>query len=185
MSIAANIRRPSTNRKMLSSQFDFTPFLKHHHHHHHRHQNLLEPIGGIDGVIDPRFGVEKRLALSHLTRRRSSQPLPHPHTSPVFTAPPPPLLVAAAGKVGAIVGAYGFVYASHSTDSKKNRRWRQNQEVPQYSRRHQFLGDGAYVFIAGNKWQIAGRISGENEKDSEPTPTANRRSRSGPVRLID
>ncbi|KVI02799.1 hypothetical protein Ccrd_018911 [Cynara cardunculus var. scolymus] len=34
-------------------------------------------------------------------------------------APPPPSLVAAAGKAGAIVGAYGFVYASHSTDSKK------------------------------------------------------------------
>ncbi|KAI3729537.1 hypothetical protein L6452_18198 [Arctium lappa] len=59
--IAAVNHRPSTNRKMLSSQFDFTPFLKHHHHHHHRHQNLLEPVGGIDGVIDPRYGVEKRL----------------------------------------------------------------------------------------------------------------------------
>ncbi|CAH1416855.1 unnamed protein product [Lactuca virosa] len=44
-----------TNRKTLASNFDFTPFLKHHRHH----DNSSELAGTSN--IDPRYGVEKRL----------------------------------------------------------------------------------------------------------------------------
>ncbi|KAJ0683318.1 hypothetical protein HanPI659440_Chr16g0657011 [Helianthus annuus] len=43
---------PLTNRKALATNFNFTPFLKHHH------DNLPEQSGS---RIDPRYGVEKRL----------------------------------------------------------------------------------------------------------------------------
>ncbi|KAK9074472.1 hypothetical protein SSX86_007070 [Deinandra increscens subsp. villosa] len=54
--------RPLTNRKTLASNFDFTPFLKHHHlhhHHHHHHDHNSPELSG--SQIDPRYGVEKRL----------------------------------------------------------------------------------------------------------------------------
>ncbi|KAM0004841.1 hypothetical protein Hdeb2414_s0006g00209531 [Helianthus debilis subsp. tardiflorus] len=50
--------RFSTNRKMLASEFNFAPYLKHHHQHHHRGNTLK------NDVIDPHYGVEKRLVPS-------------------------------------------------------------------------------------------------------------------------
>ncbi|KAK8503941.1 hypothetical protein V6N13_021716 [Hibiscus sabdariffa] len=41
----------SSNRKLLPTKFDFTPFLHHHHHH-------PKPSGN---EIDPRYGLQKRL----------------------------------------------------------------------------------------------------------------------------
>ncbi|GAV67051.1 hypothetical protein CFOL_v3_10560 [Cephalotus follicularis] len=45
------------NRKLLASNFDFSPFLKHRHNGHDR-RHSPETAGE---EIDPRFGVEKRL----------------------------------------------------------------------------------------------------------------------------
>ncbi|PWA51553.1 CLAVATA3/ESR-RELATED 11 [Artemisia annua] len=53
----------SNNRKMLSSKFDFNPFLNHHHHHHDHYENGLE-VSGTSNAIDPHYGVEKRLVPS-------------------------------------------------------------------------------------------------------------------------
>ncbi|KAK6249608.1 hypothetical protein QUC31_007100 [Theobroma cacao] len=49
-----------SNRKVLASKFDFTPFL-HHRRHRPRHVPPVqsEPAGGNE--IDPRYGAEKRL----------------------------------------------------------------------------------------------------------------------------
>ncbi|KVI02694.1 hypothetical protein Ccrd_018996 [Cynara cardunculus var. scolymus] len=110
---------------------------------------------------------------------------PPPHTSPVFTAPPPPSLVAAAGKAGAIVGAYGFVYASHSTDSKKTDNGDIIKKYLNILGVISFLGMVLTFLLPETNGKSLEELSGENEKDSEPTPTADRRSRSGPVRLID
>ncbi|XP_039064473.1 CLAVATA3/ESR (CLE)-related protein 12-like [Hibiscus syriacus] len=50
----------STNRKLLSTKFDFTPFL-HHHHYHHRHRPDNDNAKPSGNEIDPRYGVEQRL----------------------------------------------------------------------------------------------------------------------------
>ncbi|KAF3432568.1 hypothetical protein FNV43_RR27308 [Rhamnella rubrinervis] len=63
---------PLINRKVLASNFDFTPFLNHHDHRQHHHkkaspdkkkQEKSEPTADDDddqSDIDPRYGVEKR-----------------------------------------------------------------------------------------------------------------------------
>ncbi|KAJ8752248.1 hypothetical protein K2173_003884 [Erythroxylum novogranatense] len=56
---------PFSNRKMLATKFDFTPFLKshyQHHHHHSRHLPLHREPAGSD--IDQRYGADKRLVPS-------------------------------------------------------------------------------------------------------------------------
>ncbi|KAM7484512.1 hypothetical protein LguiA_000521 [Lonicera macranthoides] len=45
---------PLTNRKVLASKFDFSPFL---HRHRHRKQSPNQH----ESEVDPRYGVEKRL----------------------------------------------------------------------------------------------------------------------------
>uniref|UniRef100_A0A6N2MTL7 CLAVATA3/ESR-like protein n=1 Tax=Salix viminalis TaxID=40686 RepID=A0A6N2MTL7_SALVM len=61
-SISSVSHHPFRNRKVLVSEFDFTPFQK---HHQQQHEN---PFPGEDehkkaarSEIDPRYGVEKRL----------------------------------------------------------------------------------------------------------------------------
>ncbi|XVF09667.1 hypothetical protein REPUB_Repub07fG0114600 [Reevesia pubescens] len=55
-------RHTLSNRKVLATKFDFTPFLHHQKHHRRtrpRHVPVLpEPSRN---EIDPRYGVEKRL----------------------------------------------------------------------------------------------------------------------------
>lgn len=66
---------PLISRKVLASNFDFTPFLNHHHDHHHQQQKekhhnrkaspdkqQQEPAASDEdqSEIDPRYGVEKR-----------------------------------------------------------------------------------------------------------------------------
>ncbi|KAI4344046.1 hypothetical protein L6164_011321 [Bauhinia variegata] len=53
----------SRNRRMLASNFDFTPFLhrhRHHRHHHHRSHRPVHPEPA-KSDIDPRYGAQKRL----------------------------------------------------------------------------------------------------------------------------
>ncbi|GMJ10859.1 hypothetical protein HRI_004755100 [Hibiscus trionum] len=58
--IGTNTRHTLSNRKLLPTKFNFTPFL----HHHLRYSSVdvdvqrPEPSGN---DIDPRYGVEKRL----------------------------------------------------------------------------------------------------------------------------
>ncbi|EXB53977.1 hypothetical protein L484_022945 [Morus notabilis] len=74
----SNIQYPIliNSRKVLASNFDFTPFLNHHHHqkqqHTKRHRSsspprMPKPVEAGDehddhdgNEIDPRYGVEKR-----------------------------------------------------------------------------------------------------------------------------
>lgn len=58
LSISYNV----SNRRMLSSKIDFSPFLKRHRHNrrqHHKHSLRQSPAAGSE--IDPRYGAEKRL----------------------------------------------------------------------------------------------------------------------------
>ncbi|OAY50228.1 hypothetical protein MANES_05G118800v8 [Manihot esculenta] len=48
-----------SNRRMLSTKFDFTPFLKKSHRIHHWHLPVHPHPAGTE--IDPRYGAEKRL----------------------------------------------------------------------------------------------------------------------------
>ncbi|XP_031287951.1 CLAVATA3/ESR (CLE)-related protein 12-like [Pistacia vera] len=56
-----------TNTKVSApSKFDFTPFLSHHHHNNHNHRHHRKhlpskPKTAGEDVIDPLYGVEKRL----------------------------------------------------------------------------------------------------------------------------
>ncbi|CAN0876521.1 CLAVATA3/ESR (CLE)-related protein 12 [Linum grandiflorum] len=64
--------RPEANnyRKVLSTKFDFTRFLKPspprggHHHHHRDHKGLADHGDQQGNEIDPRYGVDKRLVPS-------------------------------------------------------------------------------------------------------------------------
>ncbi|KAE8694231.1 CLAVATA3/ESR (CLE)-related protein 12 [Hibiscus syriacus] len=56
-----------SNRKLLATKFDFTPFLHHHKHHHQRHRSVDDNVHRPEhsgNEIDPRYGVEKRLVPS-------------------------------------------------------------------------------------------------------------------------
>ncbi|KAM3269452.1 hypothetical protein P3S67_030334 [Capsicum chacoense] len=46
-------------KTLISSNFDFTPFVKNVHHDHHHHNHDQPELAG--GEIDQRYGVEKRL----------------------------------------------------------------------------------------------------------------------------
>jgi len=71
---------------------------------------------------------------------------------------------AAAGKAGAIVGAYGFLYASQSRDPKKDRRrlsYRYRDQVhPHHSWCSECIRIGIYILGPGTKRQVAGRNVG-------------------------
>ncbi|XVF50655.1 hypothetical protein PTKIN_Ptkin04bG0119300 [Pterospermum kingtungense] len=52
-----------SNRKVLATKFDFTPFLHHQKHHPRHHPVDFHDVhsGPSGNEIDPRYGVEKRL----------------------------------------------------------------------------------------------------------------------------
>ncbi|KAJ9174086.1 hypothetical protein P3X46_017154 [Hevea brasiliensis] len=51
--------QPLSNRRMLSTKFDFTPFHKNSHRLHHWHLPVKPQPAGTE--IDPRYGTQKRL----------------------------------------------------------------------------------------------------------------------------
>ncbi|KAJ9187316.1 hypothetical protein P3X46_002785 [Hevea brasiliensis] len=57
--VSISLVQPFSNRRMLSSKFDFSPFLKNSHRLHHWHLPVHPQRNGTE--IDPRYGAEKRL----------------------------------------------------------------------------------------------------------------------------
>ncbi|XP_071734089.1 low affinity inorganic phosphate transporter 1-like [Rutidosis leptorrhynchoides] len=90
---------------------------------------------------------------------------------------------AAAGKAGAIVGAYGFLYASQSTDPKKTDAGYPTGIGIRYSLIVlgviNFLGMAFTFLVPEAKGRSLEEMSGENDEEMEPTP--NTMHRTAPV----